>query len=92
MLPMGDTTISLTNIASDAAGGITLYDALGTEIAEEHTYTPGSSVVLKKNLGADQAGPCFIRVQPSGVGPTVGEGSTVPAFYTQQYALRVTNP
>jgi hypothetical protein len=92
MLPAGDVTISLTNLASDLSGRLTLFNPLGTAIAEAHDYNGGSSVVLKKTLSAEEAGACYILVAPTGHGPIVAQGSTVPAYFGQPYALKVTTP
>jgi len=91
-LPAGEATIALSNIASDIAGDVTLYNPSGVQIAGMHDATNGSSVVLKHTVDAADAGECFVRIEPYFGQGTRGTGSTVPAYYKQPYSLLVTTP
>jgi hypothetical protein len=91
-LTAGDVTIALTNVAPDMDGYVELFSPLGVSIDFGIESTPGASVVVKTTLEAEEAGTCFIVVNPYGAHFSHGTGSNLPKFWTQPYTLLVTKP
>jgi hypothetical protein len=75
-------------VASDVDASITLYDGLGSEIADEGTNTEGSSVLLEYEI--EEAGTYYLRLNPY-LAPGTKENTTDPPEYAvTPYTLTVT--
>jgi hypothetical protein len=83
----GMATITLSELASDMNGSVTLYDASGTQLASEAEVARGSSVVLMR---AVMAGEHYVKVRPRDIPATRGSGSVTPSYLTQPYTLTAT--
>jgi len=83
-LPAGTAKITLSDLASDVDGEVTLYDSLGSQIAQEYDATNGASVVLSQ---AVTAGDYYVKIRPRYAPSTSGSGATVPQYLTLPYTL-----
>ena len=88
-LPAGTASIKLTDLASDIAGQVTLYDTNGSQVASKYEGTHGASVVMSESV---TAGDYYVKVSPFAGHDVEGSGSTVPAYLSQPYTLTVGVP
>jgi hypothetical protein len=88
-LPAGTASIKLTDLASDIAGQVTLYDTNGSQVANKYEPTGGASVVMSESV---TAGDYYVKLAPFANHDDKGTGSTVPAYLSQPYTLTVTVP
>jgi hypothetical protein len=75
-------------VAADNDGKITLFDSVGTQVANIGSNTEGSSVQLEHTVAA--AGSYFIRVTPYFPPTTKADSVNVPQYLTIPYTLTVT--
>jgi hypothetical protein len=83
-LPAGMATISLMDLASDINGQVTLYDSLGSQVANNYSVTAGASVVMNQMVMASDY---YVKITPFTAPSGKGTGSTTPAYPTQPYTL-----
>jgi hypothetical protein len=87
-LEAGTVTALLSIVASDIDGSITLFDPLGSQIANNADNTDGSSVQLEYTI--EEAGAYYVRINPYSAPPPQGTTVDVPEFLTTPYTLTVT--
>ncbi len=87
-LAAGMVKITLSILATDIAGDMVLYDALGTEVTSMGSATNGSTVVL--NRTGITAGDYYVKVTPFYVPTAKGSGTVLPQYVSQPYTLTIT--
>ncbi|HEX3596076.1 MAG TPA: PPC domain-containing protein [Polyangiaceae bacterium] len=83
-LPAGSATITLSDLASDVNGYVTLYDANGVSLSSAYEGDQGASVVVTQTV---TAGTYYVKINPFDLPYSQGNTSTVPAYLSQPYTL-----
>jgi hypothetical protein len=90
-LPGGTAQIAVTDMASDIGARVELFDSLG--VSKDSNYgQAGVSVVWTPPVADTPAGDYLIKISQYTGGVTNDYGSTIPAYLTQPYTLKVTTP
>jgi hypothetical protein len=87
-LAAGMVKLTLSILATDIAGDMVLYDALGTEVTSMGSATNGSTVLL--NRTGITAGDYYVKVAPFYVPSGKGNGTVLPQYVSQPYTLTIT--
>jgi hypothetical protein len=87
-LPAGPATFTLSDLASDDSGDLSLYDATGSSVDGANNTTFGADVTFTHTIAT--AGDYYVDVKPQYPPASKGTGYTVPAYETQPYTLTVT--
>ncbi len=88
-LPAGPTTFTLSDLASDDSGALSLYDATGSSVDGANNTAFGADVTFTHTIAT--AGDYYVDVNPQYPPASKGTGYTVPAYSTKPYTFTVTS-